>query len=94
VIVGGVAAVRVRVGEAEEVGVGRQDAEEVVVGEAERSAQRGELGDLEAASTGEHEHPREPVGHGWLGRGDGGLLGVDELGHPLGEAEAELPAAP
>lgn len=85
---------RVRVGEAEEIGVGGEDAEEVVIGEAERAAERGELGYREAAAAGEHEHAREAVGHGRLGRGDGGLLGVDELRHPLGEAEAELSAAP
>ncbi|KAB8102033.1 hypothetical protein EE612_033241, partial [Oryza sativa] len=87
---GGVAAVRVRVGEAEEVGAGGEEAEEVVVGEAERAPQRGELGHLEAAAAGEHEHPREAVGHRRLGRRDGRLLGVDQRRHPLGEPEAGL----
>nr|CAB3470262.1 unnamed protein product [Digitaria exilis] len=87
---GCVPAVRVRVGEAEKIGVGGEEAEKVVVGEAERSPQRGELGDLEAAAAGEHEHPREAVRHGRLGGRDGGLLGVDERRHPLGETEVRL----
>ena len=37
-----------------------------------------------------HERPREAVGHRWLGRHSGGLLGVDERGHTLGESEAGL----